>query len=486
MAKNNYDIRLLDAVENVLKNPDVIKSSGTIKFMRPDKRTTGAIYLNRGKIEGLEINNYPNYILNRVLSSGMVSAENYERLATKFKTTPNSPLVADMVQQFMMLPDKIIVGYVKEHFLGVWDEMLTWQSVKVEWRAGVANRELTMPLVSPDKLIDLGVRRMEHLEQLAREYGIEPEQLDDLQYKELTQIDSDDTDVMNILSIGSGEYTVRDIHARFGIIPFNAKRELHQLWLDRVIDLIYDGEFKIKQRNGGSEETEAEPSTSEEFEAETIGNDTAMPEENTPDINTPFENNEPVISTPEPTTQDAKVERASDSDDSNEVYTTEAAADEDGVVSAPVTTTAPVAVTVPATVPGTVADDYTVGATEADETVESPEEPAAQPQPVAQPLPETVPAVAEPLAVPEEIRSFFDRVQTMKIETQAAWEEVVARNDVIQATKMDIAQHEQYILETRKYLNAIEAERDAWNKDFESKRKSYEETITYLKSIQNL
>jgi hypothetical protein len=253
MARNDT-LKMADALERAFSSQEVLKGTGSLSFVRSDRRGSATIYLTKGKVEAIEASGYASHLLQRVTSLQLLSPENHERVITRFAKQPNSLLVANFMRELMMIEESELIKLIKEHFLGALDEILTWEISNFTWKTESAQLDLTMPLVSPDNLLKVGLQRQRYLQETADGYGVSVAQLSELTFRQVAELEEPSEDETEpdinqqtmrlILSVGTGEYNILDLQSRFGLPVFKGTQLLKLLWQARTVDLMFK-EFPI-------------------------------------------------------------------------------------------------------------------------------------------------------------------------------------------------------------------------------------------------
>jgi hypothetical protein len=245
MARNSYNETVLSALENLLRSPGFEDKIGSLKFTQADKKTVGKIFIKSGNAYAVKVGNYPVRLTRRIIESDILNPDHAEQVLQKYNPDVDDPTIVDYVLVYQMASEKQMVTFVKDYFLGAWDELSSWTNVSAEWVDRDDTNDFKVPLVHPQKLIDLAGNRRDRISQIASSLTLNPEQLDDLKYQVIHELETEDVVATKLAALGTGEYTVSDASKRLGLPPFIAKQNLYQLWAERYIQFLYDNQFPI-------------------------------------------------------------------------------------------------------------------------------------------------------------------------------------------------------------------------------------------------
>lgn len=249
MGRHDFQTSVKQAILNMLADPEVQSRTGVAKFTQADKRTQGKLFFRRGKAYAIELTNYPVGVLRRILSSEYISEEHKEQILNHFKDMQDSPLITDYVLTYQMIPERPLTTFVKDYFLGAFDELISWEAVNAEWRDGEETDNFTVPFVEPSKLIELADNRKKFLEKIAQEFTVSAEKVSNLKFR-VVKTPTTEVDQMglNLLPLGKGEFTVLEASQQLGLSLFLAIKSLFGLWEEEVLEMIYDNEFPIRHQ----------------------------------------------------------------------------------------------------------------------------------------------------------------------------------------------------------------------------------------------
>jgi hypothetical protein len=293
MGRNDFKNSVQQSLTNMLADSEVGSGTGVAKFIRSDKKTIGKLYLKQGKAYAIEVTNYPIGLLRRVLSSEFIAAEHREQILNRFQKEQSSPEIIDYLLTYQLMPERELTNFVKDQFLGAVDELFSWENVNAEWRNGEETEAFTVPFVEPSKLQELANNRRIFLENVAEAFGLDVEKLNNLKFKQIaepTAANDLPQAAPNLLSIGKGEFEVREAATQFGLSMFLAKQALYKLWSEEIIEMIYNNEFPIRH-------VTPVPETPESFPADpalssSLPNEPTQPEEQ---VAPAIENETPVL-----------------------------------------------------------------------------------------------------------------------------------------------------------------------------------------------
>jgi len=246
MGRNDFKNSVLDSLNELLSDPEIGSGTGAIQFTRQDKKTQGKLYLKQGKAYAINITNYETGLLRRILTSGLVNEEHSNQILSKFATDQENPLVVDYVLTYQMMPEQPLTGFIKDYFLGAFDELSSWTNVNVSWKANEDTEDFNVPFVEPSKLLTLAANRKAYLEGIANSFTLEESKINDLKFKFIGTTAGENIIEKNLISSGAGEFTVSDAARQFGLSPFIVKQALFGLWSKQEVEMIYDNEFPIR------------------------------------------------------------------------------------------------------------------------------------------------------------------------------------------------------------------------------------------------
>lgn len=283
MGRHDFQTSVKQAIVNMLADPEVQSRTGVAKFTQSDKRTQGKLFFRRGKAYAIELTNYPVGVLRRILSSEYISEEHKEQIVNHFKDMQDSPLITDYVLTYQMIPERPLTTFVKDYFLGAFDELISWEAVNAEWRDGEETDNFTVPFVEPSKLIELADNRKKFLEKIAQEFTVSAETVSNLKFRVVkTPTTEVDQTGLNLLPLGNGESTVIEASRQLGLSLFLAIKSLFSLWEEEVLEMIYDNEFPIRHQIHEAvkeEDGDSIPLVLEESESISADADLEAPEE---------------------------------------------------------------------------------------------------------------------------------------------------------------------------------------------------------------
>lgn len=150
-------------IDSLLDSKQLEKREGAIVLHRKAGRktvATGTIYLRDSFIYAVNIDVMPTPIARRVATAGFVDREELENVLRTVGSNENSPQIVDLLLERQLISNKVIDGYVKEHFIAQISEILTWENVLGEWHPNVATKAFVMPYVSFTKIREVISKRI--------------------------------------------------------------------------------------------------------------------------------------------------------------------------------------------------------------------------------------------------------------------------------------------------------------------------------------
>jgi len=470
MARYDPNTSVREALATFVDNPLYTEATGAIRINSMDRKRFGILYLYRGKVYAVQVKGYPLRFYTRLLASGL-SEENTQELTRKYGRDNENTDIIDYAMKKMMIDADEAWTFVREHTMSAWDDLFAWHGVKVEWKDGMQTEVLTFRNhpVSLEKLIELGENRASYLEEIADRYTVKPEDLADLKYR-MADHDPVKPGLEQILqAYGNGDYAVSDLVRLTGMPPFNLVGAVYALWLQNRVAVWYEG-FPITHQN--VEEMRTNPTTYGEAQP-LVGSEMSLTPKNTepdPQIDLPLEEtfepevDEELNNVVLPQREELSTEPTPTYDMEHETMTKTAYdADDEGAIPL---------------------DDGSAG--EQSEVVV---------KAVTSPKVQQVAIHAAPLAVPASdfansfaafITQARTQLETLRAEMADSAQQMTACDDLLQATRSDIASHQEAIRQAEASISETQATRDAWEGVYDGAETQYKSIQQHLNSLREI
>lgn len=225
---------------------------GAIEIISRSSRIAARIYVKDRNVVGVEISNFPLEIIRRIITSEHISDANRDFLLDTFSENLADKRIVDYVVENQMIPMSVLVVYIKDLFLGACDYIASIPKAEINWRPNVYYKHVPIPEVNLDRLWTVVSNRKKEYERMASVFAVGEEQIRDLYFKRKGPVDMNVNQLeANIFSLSSGEWSILDFARQFGLSLYLSTREIQRLWSEEKLDIIYDGEFKLKQNKNG-------------------------------------------------------------------------------------------------------------------------------------------------------------------------------------------------------------------------------------------
>ena len=220
---------------------------GAIEIVSRSSRIAARVYVKDRVVVGLEISNFPLEIIRRIITSEHISDSNRDFLLEHFGDNLSDKRIVDYVVENQMIPMSVLVVYIKDLFLGACDYIASIPKAEISWRPNVYYKNVPIPEVSLDRLWTVVSNRKKEYARMSSVFKVGEEQVRNLYFKRKGEVDMNVTQLeANIFSLSSGEWSILDFARQFGLSLYLSTREIQRMWNEDKLDIIYDGEFKLR------------------------------------------------------------------------------------------------------------------------------------------------------------------------------------------------------------------------------------------------
>lgn len=239
---------VLETLSNLYSSGKCPTGVGAIEIVSRSSRIAARIYVKNHHVVGLEISNFPLEIIRRIITSEHISDVHRDFLLEHFADNLADGRIVDYVVENQMIPMSVLVVYIKDLFLGACDYIGSIPMAEISWRPNVEYKKVPIPEVELDRLWTVVNNRKNEYKRMADVFTVGEHQVRDLYFKRKGDIDMEDITQLsvNILSLASGEWSILDFARQFGLSLYLSTREIQKMWTEGYLDIIYDGEFKLK------------------------------------------------------------------------------------------------------------------------------------------------------------------------------------------------------------------------------------------------
>jgi hypothetical protein len=239
MGRRDFQSTVADTLPRL--NEDLVKKGiGSIQFTKRDKKTIGKLYFRNGFIYAIELSTYLPNIVNRIATNEYIVENNRTQILEKYKNNLSDVSSVKYVLARQLLPEVVLITYIKDYFLDSFDELYQWTEVNVEWRSNDEPSVPTVPNIALDDIVEKLKKRREYLENVvAAQWNVSVEEIDSLRFKSLEDHE-EDTDYMKrvLITVANGEWTIGGVAEYLGLSRFNAKLLVFELWKDKTVEVI--------------------------------------------------------------------------------------------------------------------------------------------------------------------------------------------------------------------------------------------------------
>jgi hypothetical protein len=220
---------------------------GAIEILAKEEKIAARIYVRNRMAYAIDISNFPIEVIRRIITSEYITATNREILLGKYEKQLNSPAVVDFSVNNNMIPLVAAVSYVKDLFLGAFDYLATIELAQFQWKPNVTPSNISAPEIELDRLWKIVESRQEELKDIADDFTVGVNQVRNLTFRKTkSNVPPSNQIEANIYALATGEWSLLDFARQYGMSLLLASYEARKLWFKGGIELIYDGEFKIK------------------------------------------------------------------------------------------------------------------------------------------------------------------------------------------------------------------------------------------------
>lgn len=150
-------------IDSLVESKQLEKREGAIVLHRKAGRktiSTGTIFLRDSFIYAVHIDTMETPIARRVATAGIVDKEDLENVLRTAGSKESNPQIVHLLLERQLISNKVIDGFVKEHFIAQIAEILSWDSVLGEWHPNSSTKAFVMPYVSFTKIREVIAKRM--------------------------------------------------------------------------------------------------------------------------------------------------------------------------------------------------------------------------------------------------------------------------------------------------------------------------------------
>ena len=238
---------VLETLTNVYSSGKCPTGVGAIEIVSRSSRIASRIYVKEHHVVGIEISNFPLEIIRRIITSEHISDVNREFLLEHFSDNLADRRIVDYVVENEMIPMSVLIVYIKDLFLGACDYIASIPMAEINWKPDITYKNVPIPEVDLDRLWTVVNNRKREYKRMADVFTVGEEQVRNLYFKRKGEIDLDVTQLeANIISLSSGEWSILDFARQFGLSLYLSTREIQKMWMNGYLNVIYDGEFKLK------------------------------------------------------------------------------------------------------------------------------------------------------------------------------------------------------------------------------------------------
>lgn len=238
---------VLDTLMHSFSSQRCPNGKGAIEIVSRSSRIAARIYVENKIVYAIEVSNFPLEIIRRIITSEHITDADRDHLLEVFTDNLADPKIVDYVLENQMIPVSVVVTYLKDLFLGACDYIAAVPKAEIGWRENVEPKTARIPDVELDVLWKVIQRRKEDYERMASLFTVDASKVRDLNFKRIENVDTEITQLTaNIYSLASGEWSILDFARQFGISLYLSTREIQQLWLNKNMKIVYDGEFTLK------------------------------------------------------------------------------------------------------------------------------------------------------------------------------------------------------------------------------------------------
>lgn len=234
-------------VDSLLDSGQLEKREGAIVLHRKAGRktiATGTIYLRDSFIYAVHIDTMETPIARRVATAGVVDKEDLENVLRSAGSKETNPQIVHLLLERQLISNKVIDGFVKEHFIAQITELLTWDNVLGEWHPNVATKAFVMPYVSFSKIREVIAKRLtlrHEFEHLTARF-FRSEEIPALTFT-LTRKDIGDKskEIIAVSKFCNNQATISDISKATGLTEYNVFQIILVLWKEGLLTIHLGG-----------------------------------------------------------------------------------------------------------------------------------------------------------------------------------------------------------------------------------------------------
>lgn len=268
-------------IDALFENGDLGDRTGAISLVQKEGRKTinsGKIYFRKNFVYAVEIDNHPIPIGKRVATGGLVD---YNELNEVCQTagSPNSQKVVDLLLERQLISEKQLNIYIKEHFLGLMEEILSWDNCEGTWIPEVSTKNFVMPYVPIHKIRSIIDNRKKYRNGFTKSVQsfFDKKEVPNLTFVATNKNPQElNSEFGAVFGFATGEYTVAQIAEQTGLDVFNALQAVVWLWQEDFLNVQLGG-IKIPYASLIKKVNTEEEKPQEEYKEEIIPLDSPAP-----------------------------------------------------------------------------------------------------------------------------------------------------------------------------------------------------------------
>lgn len=233
-------------IDALFENGDLGSRTGAISLVQKDGRKTvnsGKIYFRKDFIYAVEIDNHPVPIAKRVATGGMVDYDEIKEIC-RVAESSTSQKVVDLLLERQLISEKKINIYIKEHFLGLMEDILSWENCEGTWIPEVSTKNFVMPYVPLHKVRSIIENRRKYRNGFTKSVQsfFDKKEIPNLVFASTKNNAVDLNDEFRVvLGFATGEHTVAEISENTGLDEFNTLQAVVGLWQEGLLDIQLGG-----------------------------------------------------------------------------------------------------------------------------------------------------------------------------------------------------------------------------------------------------
>lgn len=234
-------------IDSLLESGQLEKREGAIVLHRKAGRktiATGTIYLRDSFIYAVHIDTMETPIARRVATAGIVDKEDLENVLRAAGSKETNPQIVHLLLERQLISNKVLDGFVKEHFIAQITELLTWDSVLGEWHPNSSTNAFVMPYVSFTKIREVIAKRLtlrHEFDHLTARF-FRSDEVPSLTFT-LTQKNIGDKtkEIVAVSKFCNNQSTISDIAKATGLTEYNVFQIILVLWKEGLLTIHLGG-----------------------------------------------------------------------------------------------------------------------------------------------------------------------------------------------------------------------------------------------------